>query len=144
LRQRDTNVTADEQQPGQKLVQAVKEKGPSGKSLSSILQSRSEAALAEDSEEQLEVVEPQPQSPLPDIDSKDKHNPLAAAEYASDIFSYYKRIEPLFRPSPNYMKYQVRRDCIYIQFLVHYMLFHPAESCQILHAVSSIWHLSSL
>lgn len=47
-----------------------------------------------------------PESPIPDIDSADKSNPLAAADYASDIFAYYRRVEPFFRASPDYMKSQ--------------------------------------
>jgi cyclin B len=48
-----------------------------------------------------------PLSPLPDIDSVDKHNPLAAAEYASSIFDYYRRVEPKFSVPHDYMKSQV-------------------------------------
>lgn len=44
---------------------------------------------------------------MPDIDSEDKGNELAASEYVADIFSYYKRVEPQYRVSPTYMSRQV-------------------------------------
>jgi cyclin B len=44
---------------------------------------------------------------LPDIDSVDKDNPLAAAEYANSIYNYYRRVEPQFSVSYDYMKSQV-------------------------------------
>ncbi|EIE25341.1 A/B/D/E cyclin [Coccomyxa subellipsoidea C-169] len=43
---------------------------------------------------------------MPDIDSEDKGNELAAVDYVADIFSYYKRVEPQFRVSPTYMSRQ--------------------------------------
>ena len=46
-------------------------------------------------------------SALPDIDSKDHDDPLTASVYVRDIFSFYKRIEGNFRPSPDYMSRQV-------------------------------------
>lgn len=48
-----------------------------------------------------------PLSPLPDIDSADLHNPLAAAEYANSIYDYYRRVEPKFSVPHDYMKSQV-------------------------------------
>lgn len=48
---------------------------------------------------------------VPDIDSKDAGDPLAASVYVRDIFSFYKRIEGNFRPSPDYMSRQVRPAC---------------------------------
>lgn len=112
LRQRDTNVPTtsapEHQQALQKQQAAQKPRMPAGgRSLSAILQSRSEAASSEAELAHSDADERQPQSPMPDIDSKDKHNPLAAAEYASDIFGYYRRIEKLYRPAPNYMSHQV-------------------------------------
>lgn len=67
-----------------------------GLSLTSLLVSRSEAAVST----RKSVA---PISPLPDIDSQDRNNPLAAPEYANDIYSYYRRIEPKYRVSPDYM-----------------------------------------
>lgn len=72
-------------------------KAPSGKSLTALLQSRSEA-----------MVPLSEQAPaVPDIDAKDHGDPLAASVYVRDIFSFYKRIEGNFRPSPDYMSRQV-------------------------------------
>jgi cyclin B len=77
--------------------------------MSALLQSRSEAAAgASTSAAQQQQRRLQPQSPMPDIDSADRKDPLAASEYVADIFSYYKRVEPQFRVSPNYMSRQVR------------------------------------
>ncbi len=76
---------------------------PTGRSMSALLQSRSEAAAAITESKQQQ----QPQSPMPDIDSEDKGNELAAVDYVADIFSYYKRVEPQFRVSPTYMSRQV-------------------------------------
>lgn len=74
-----------------------------GLSMSSLLQTRSEAAVS--------ARKPSaPNSPLPDIDSQDRHNPLAATEYANDIHAYYRRVEPKFRVSPDYMANQVRHS----------------------------------
>ena len=50
---------------------------------------------------------PAPASPIPDIDSEDSNNPLAATAYVGDIFAYYRRVEPIFRTAPDYMKNQV-------------------------------------
>lgn len=68
-----------------------------GVSLSSLLQSRSEAAVKP--RKSIKA----PPSPLPDIDSADRNNALAAAEYVNDIYSYYKHVEPKYRVSQNYM-----------------------------------------
>jgi hypothetical protein len=70
-------------------------------SMSALLERRSEAATYERKRKV------QPASPLPDIDSCDKDDPLAAADYVSDIFSYYRRVEPQYRVSPDYMSSQV-------------------------------------
>lgn len=78
-------------------------RAPSGKSLTALLQSRSEA-MAPLSERELAQGAPA----VPDIDSKDHGDPLAASVYVRDIFSFYKRIEGNFRPSPDYMSRQVR------------------------------------
>ncbi|CAL8460573.1 g102 [Coccomyxa elongata] len=78
----------------------VSSKIPTGRSMSALLQSRSEAAAA------AAETKPQPLSPMPDIDSEDKGNELAASEYVADIFSYYKRVEPQYRVSPTYMSRQ--------------------------------------
>ena len=78
--------------------------------MSALLQSRSEtAAVTSTSAASLQRrQQQQPQSPMPDIDSADRKDPLTASEYVNDIFSYYKRVEPQFRVSPNYMSRQVR------------------------------------
>lgn len=47
---------------------------------------------------------------LPDIDSADAADPLNACDFVSDIFSYYKRVEPQLRVAPDYMSRQVRRE----------------------------------
>lgn len=41
-----------------------------------------------------------------DIDADDLADPLAVATYAADIFAYYRRVEPVFRTSPDYMRIQ--------------------------------------
>ncbi len=78
-------------------------RAPSGKSLTALLQSRSEAMVPL-SERELVAGAPA----VPDIDAKDHGDPLAASVYVRDIFSFYKRIEGTFRPSPDYMSRQVR------------------------------------
>lgn len=47
-------------------------------------------------------------SPMPDIDSQDICNCLEAAEYASDIFTFFRATEPDSRVHPEYMNRQVR------------------------------------
>jgi hypothetical protein len=47
-------------------------------------------------------------SPMPDIDSQDLGNCLEAAEYASDIFTFFRATEPNSRVHPDYMLRQVR------------------------------------
>lgn len=68
--------------------------------MSSLLQSRSEAAVAPRSSGAA------PPSPLPDIDSADKLNPLMASEYVNDIYSYYRRVECSFRVPESFMSTQ--------------------------------------
>lgn len=46
-------------------------------------------------------------SPVPDIDSKDLHHHLDCAEYASDIFTFFRRMEPSIRINADYMLHQV-------------------------------------
>jgi len=82
---------------------AVKEVKVAGRSMSALLQSRSEAAAAD---RRAAVAEPA--SPMPDIDAADAADPLQASEYVGDIFTYYRRVEPQFRVSPDYMLQQVR------------------------------------
>jgi hypothetical protein len=94
LRPRDPNATAAALRS--KVPQASR---PAGVSLSSLLQNRAESAIPKTAV---------PQSPLPDIDSADLHNPLAAAEYANSIYDYYRRVEPKFSVPCDYMKSQVR------------------------------------
>ena len=78
----------------------AKEPVGSRNSLSGLLVSRSESAAAA-------AKEPSPASPTPDIDNEDRTNPLAASAYVGDIFAYYRRVEPIFRTSSDYMKEQV-------------------------------------
>ncbi|MEW5306207.1 MAG: hypothetical protein WDW36_008690 [Sanguina aurantia] len=71
----------------------------SSHSMSSLLQTRSELAAAS---------KPiaSPASPLPDIDSSDKLNPMMVTEYVNDIFSFYRRAEPKYRVPATYMSKQ--------------------------------------
>lgn len=71
-----------------------------GLSMSSVLQTRSEAAVT--------ARRPAAPAPLPDIDSGDRDNLLAVSDYVLDIHQYYRRVEPKFRVAPDYMKKQVR------------------------------------
>ncbi|GMP89125.1 hypothetical protein CsSME_00040827 [Camellia sinensis var. sinensis] len=41
-----------------------------------------------------------------DIESSDKRNPLAVAEYINDIYAYYKKVESSSCVLPNYMGQQ--------------------------------------
>lgn len=82
---------------------AAKEVKVAGRSMSALLQSRSEAAAAD-----RRAAAAEPASPMPDIDRADAADPLQASEYVGDIFTYYRRVEPQFRVSPDYMLQQVR------------------------------------
>lgn len=96
LRPRDSNVpVVSAQAPAERK---------SRRSMSQVLQDRSEVAVSGGVPKQPVVCPP---SPLPDIDSCDKEDPLAATDFVADIFSYYKRMEPLLRVSPDYMAHQV-------------------------------------
>jgi hypothetical protein len=46
-------------------------------------------------------------SPMPDIDSKDLNDHLECAEYASDIFTFFRRMEPCIQIDSEYMNQQV-------------------------------------
>mmetsp|Transcript_25366 Transcript_25366/g.86868 ORF Transcript_25366/g.86868 Transcript_25366/m.86868 type:complete len:420 (+) Transcript_25366:157-1416(+) len=46
------------------------------------------------------------EDPLPDIDSHDRNNPLAATEYVNSMYSYYHRVEPETRVDEKYMQSQ--------------------------------------
>ena len=122
LRARDPNVpasTSGAEAAG--VAPKALPKAPTGRSMSALLQSRSEAAAAASTSAAAHAQHKQqlqPQSPMPDIDSGDKKDPLAASEYVADIFSYYKRIEPQFRVSPSYMSRQV---------------WHPVPTLSMLH-----------
>jgi len=86
---------------------AAKEVKVAGRSMSALLQSRSEAAAAD-----RRAAAAEPASPMPDIDRADAADPLQASEYVGDIFTYYRRVEPQFRVAPDYMLQQVRaRGC---------------------------------
>uniref|UniRef100_A0A383W4K9 Cyclin N-terminal domain-containing protein n=1 Tax=Tetradesmus obliquus TaxID=3088 RepID=A0A383W4K9_TETOB len=95
LRPRDPNATAAALRS--KVAQPSR---PAGVSLSSLLQTRAESVPAA----KAPVV--CPESPLPDIDKNDKHNPLAASEYANSIYNYYRRVEPKFKVAHDYMQTQ--------------------------------------
>ncbi len=82
---------------GKEVEEADKEETVNSRnSLTGLLMSRSENAAKP------------PASPVPDIDADDRGDPLAASEYAEDIFAYYRRVESVFRTAPDYMKEQVR------------------------------------
>lgn len=69
--------------------------------MSQLLLNRSEAATSAGKKQRSGP------APLPDIDSGDAHDPLAATDWVQDIFAYYKRMEPQIRVSPDYMQRQV-------------------------------------
>ena len=48
-----------------------------------------------------------PASPMPDIDSKDHGNCLECSQYAADIFTFFRRMEPHVRIQPDYINQQV-------------------------------------
>lgn len=99
LRVRDPNATAAALRA--RAPTSNRTAKPVGVSLSSLLQNRSEAAT---------VTKPAfapPPSPLPDIDSVDKDDPLSAYEYAGSIYNYYRRVEPRFQVPVDYMSTQV-------------------------------------
>ncbi len=77
---------------------------PAGVSLSSLLQNRSDAAAAATAR----APSAPSAAPLPDIDRHDRLDPLEAVEYVNNIYSYYRRVEPKFRVSSDYMGGQVR------------------------------------
>lgn len=89
-----------------------------GPSMSSLLQSRSEAAVSA-----RKPTSGAPPSPLPNIElASDHNNPLAASEYVNDIYHYFKRIEPKYRVHAGYMSRQTdineRMRAILIDWLV--------------------------
>jgi hypothetical protein len=47
-----------------------------------------------------------PASPMPDIDSKDLNDHLECAEYASNIFEFFRRMEPTIQVDCEYMNRQ--------------------------------------
>jgi hypothetical protein len=53
------------------------------------------------------AIEAAPPTPLPDIDSGDAIDPLAASDYVAEIYNYYKRVEHSFLVNPDYMAQQV-------------------------------------
>ncbi|KAG2498525.1 hypothetical protein HYH03_003775 [Edaphochlamys debaryana] len=78
-------------------AQAQRAQGPS---MSSLLSQRSEAFVGSQS------IRAPPPSPLPDIDSGDRLNPLMAADYVNDIYYFYKRVEPKYKVPHDYMTKQ--------------------------------------
>lgn len=100
LRPRDSNVPVVSQAVAGGAAEAKPTAAP-GRSMSQLLHARSEAALSGGkSKKQCMPV-------LPDIDSADAADPLNACDFVSDIFGYYKRVEPQLRVAPDYMTRQV-------------------------------------
>eukprot|EP00951_Prasinocladus_malaysianus_P050362 scaffold679679_cov71-Prasinocladus_malaysianus.AAC.1 len=65
--------------------------------MSGLLQARSESARSTGRRSSASMTSRStPASPLPDIDSQDKHNYLCETEYVQDIYSYYKAVEGKF------------------------------------------------
>lgn len=95
LRPRDSNVPVVSQ------AAAAEKPAAAGRSMSQLLQSRSEAAVSGGKTKKQCV------PTLPDIDSADAADPLNATDFVADIFSYYKRVEPQLRVAPDYMTRQV-------------------------------------
>ena len=100
LRPRDSNLSVVSQAADGAAPAA--EKKPASRSMSELLAARSEAAVS-GSKAKKQCV-----PALPDIDSVDAADPLAATDFVTDIFSYYKRVEPQLRIAPDYMSRQVR------------------------------------
>lgn len=46
------------------------------------------------------------QSTIPDIDIKDRTDPLAATDFVNDMFAFYRKVEPETRVAPDYMSRQ--------------------------------------
>lgn len=67
--------------------------------MSQLLQDRSAAAGAKPA---------RPSAPQ-DVDAASASDPLAVADYAKDIFSYYQGVEPQFMVASDYMSKQVWR-----------------------------------
>lgn len=97
LRPRDSNLPV--------VSAAAPAERKSRRSMSQVLQDRSEVAVSAGKAARAPAA--CPPSPLPDIDSCDAEDPLAATDFVTDIFSYYKRVEPVLRVSPDYMAHQV-------------------------------------
>ena len=132
LRVRDTNVPAAVRP--EKAEKAGQKEASRERSMSQVLQERSQAAVT--ARKSLE-----PPSPVPDIDSADKDDPLAASEYIGDIFSYYKRVEPHFRVTPDYMARQVRNDASSSTGKLYYKplpILVGAPRFQLLHSCSGL------
>ena len=98
LRPRDSNVPVVSQQAA---AAAAEKPAAAGRSMSQLLQSRSEAAVSGGKTKKQCV------PALPDIDTADAADPLNATDFVADIFSYYKRVEPQLRVAPDYMTRQV-------------------------------------
>ncbi|KAI7842522.1 hypothetical protein COHA_003876 [Chlorella ohadii] len=97
LRPRDSNVPVVSQQAA---AAAAEKPAAAGRSMSQLLQSRSEAAVSGGKTKKQCV------PALPDIDTADAADPLNATDFVADIFSYYKRVEPQLRVAPDYMTRQ--------------------------------------
>lgn len=99
LRPRDSNVPVVSQAAAAAAAPAEKP-AAAGRSMSQLLHARSEAAMSGGKSKK------QCMPMLPDIDSGDAADPLAATDFVSDIFAYYKRAEPQMRVAPDYMSRQ--------------------------------------
>ncbi|KAL9661423.1 hypothetical protein QQ045_026247 [Rhodiola kirilowii] len=67
-----------------------------------------EALMEEIVQEVVEEIEMKEidEEPITDIDSPDKHNPLAVVEYVDELYANYKELESSSCASPNYMDKQ--------------------------------------
>lgn len=110
LRPRDSSVPVVSAQAPAAVAPAAVAPAPAARkpatrrSMSQALQDRSEMAVSSGKPKAAAACPP---SPLPDIDSCDAADPLAATDFVTDIFGYYKRMEPVLRVSPDYMVHQV-------------------------------------
>ena len=136
LRPRDSSVpVVSAQAPAAVAPAQVVRKPATRRSMSQALQDRSEVAVSGGKARKAAVCPP---SPLPDIDSCDKEDPLAATDFVADIFGYYKRMEPLLRVSPDYMSCQVRTAVVTCRFSRAH-----SWSCELALCLwSSLWSLS--
>lgn len=103
LRPRDPNTGAV---VSSSIVEAAKTRStvsrtsrPSGTSMSSVLQARSESVRPKRRSQSATAITA-PKSPMPDIDSQDKDNYLCETGYVQDIYSYFRAVENRFCVCP--------------------------------------------